>query len=370
MHHDQHPVGRREFIGIMGAAGAATGLVLFTGPNAGAAPAIAPAVVNGDFEDGLSGWRVSGTRGAAHLDPGGVDGTGHRLTHWSASTFTAVSSQRLAGVRPGWWTVGAWVKSGGLLDASTLQISDGDRHASVVLPNTEQDDGWVHLAVSARITSGCPTISLRTSGPGQTWATIDKVTVSAGRVSRDIRGADLSSVPKNEDHGAVYFDTRGRRRPPEQILAAAGANLGRLKVWVHPVDGYNDKAHVVEMATRIKRAGMGLLIDFHYSDTWADPGKQHPPAAWKDFTPAQMAQAVRAHTLDVLGALKKRGITADYVQVGNEINPGMLWPLGQTWDVDPTDGVTGAQWANLGTFLTAGATAVKHIALGRRCCCI
>lgn len=120
------------------------------------------------------------------------------------------------------------------------------------------------------------------------------------------------------------------------------------------------------MAARVKRAGMQLLIDFHYSDIWTEPGAQHPPAAWKNYTAPQMAAAVREHTLDVLGALKKRGITADFVQIGNEINPGMHWPLGQTWDVDPSDGVPWAQWENLGSFLTAGAQAAKQISLRTR----
>jgi len=144
-------------------------------------------------------------------------------------------------------------------------------------------------------------------------------------------------------------------------LAGAGMNLGRLKVWVDPADGYNDRDHVVAAAKRIKAAGMRLLIDFHYSDRWTDPGAQGVPAAWRGYTPAQLADAVYSHTKDVLDALRAAGITADLVQVGNEINPGMLWPWGQTWDVDTTDGVAGAQWDNLALFLDAGARAVKEV---------
>lgn len=364
MQQNRPVIGRREFLGITGAAGAAAGLAVFGAPSAAAEePTVGTVVrvVNGGFENGLDGWRSTGTAGAAHLDAGGVDGTAGRLTHWSKGGYTATTSQVLTVLRPGWLTVAAWVKSGGELACSRLELIDGHRRAGVVLPNTEQDDGWIHLAVSLPITSTSATVRLRTSAPAQTWASIDGVTAQYGRVRSVVRGADLSSVPKNEDHGAVYYDTRGRRRAPEQVLAAAGANIGRLKVWVDPADGYNTRARVVEMAARIKHAGMGLLVDFHYSDTWTDPGAQHPPAAWKDYTPSQMARAVHEHTLDVLGALRKRGITADYVQVGNEINPGMLWPLGQTWDVDTTDGVSGAQWPNLGEFLTAGATAVKQV---------
>ena len=308
MNADRNLIGRRTFLGTMGAAGAAAGLVLFSGPTAAATThQTTSGVVNGNFEAGLTGWTNSGTTAAAHLDRTGADGTGYRLTHWSDSAYSVVTSQRVSGLRPGWVTAGAWVKSGGALGSSTIELGDGRDRRSVTLPNTEQDDGWVYLAVSARINDSTTTVRLRTTGPAQTWANFDNVTVSAGRIFRDIRGADLSSVPKNEDHGAVYYDTRGRRAAPEQILAAAGANLGRLKVWVNPADGYNDKAHVIAMARRIKRAGMQLLVDFHYSDTWTDPGHQAPPEAWKNFTAPQMAQAVRQHTLDVLGALGRAG---------------------------------------------------------------
>lgn len=359
-------LGRREFISVAGGIGAAAGLVLLGTPEASAASPFdaVPAVVNGSFEQGLTGWHSTGTPGAAHLDKGGAEGTGARLTHWSGSAYTAVTTQRLTRVGPGWLTVGAWVKSGGQLGCSRLALSDGRREQSVVIPNTEKDDGWVYVAVSLRVGTRTATVSLRTGAPGGTWATVDLVSTSRDRVSRAIRGADLSSVLENEDCGAVYYDSRGRRQAPEKILAAAGANLGRLKVWVHPANGYNDTAHVVEMAGRIKRAGMRLLIDFHYSDTWTDPGAQHPPAAWRNFTAAQLTAAVGQHTHDVLTALKSRGITADFVQVGNEINSGMLWPLGQTWDVDPTDEVSAPQWDNLSAFLTAGYRAAKAVDAG------
>ena len=132
-------------------------------------------------------------------------------------------------------------------------------------------------------------------------------------------------------------------------------------MWVDPADGYNDRSHVVRMARRIKRAGMRLLIDFHYSDSWTDPGQQYPPAAWQGLDAAGLTAKVAEHTTSVLTALARAGVTADYVQIGNEINPGMLWPLGQTWDVDPTDDVTDPQWDNLAAFLTAGARAAKAV---------
>jgi len=355
---------RRRFFQVAGVTTAAAGAAALGGGTAAASPrhdGSTPTVANPGFEAGLAGWRIGGTAGAAHVDTVGHTGDG-RLTHWATADYTATTEQTVRGLRPGWWTVRAWVKSGGALAVSRLEIVQDHRvAASTVLPNTELGDGWVQIGVSARVHGRSATIRLNTRAPGGSWATLDDVTIAPDRVERTFRGADLSAVPKNEDHGAVYRDRSGRRRAPEVILGAAGANMGRLKVWVNPADGYNDQAHVVRMGKRIKRAGMKLLVDFHYSDSWTDPGHQWPPAAWKDLDAAGLTAKVAEHTTSVLSALRRAGVTADYVQIGNEINPGMLWPLGQTWDVVPGDGVDDAQFDNLAAFLSAGARAAKAV---------
>jgi arabinogalactan endo-1,4-beta-galactosidase len=170
-----------------------------------------------------------------------------------------------------------------------------------------------------------------------------------------IAGADLSHLPKNEAYGAVYRDHGNARRDAVQILARDGVNYARLKVWVNPADGYNDKADVLAMAKRTKAAGMKLLVDFHYSDAWADPGKQNKPAAWAGLPFDRLRQAVYDHTFDVLSALRRQGTPADMAQVGNEINGGMLWPDGR-WD----------NWDGLAALLTAGSTAVTAASPGTK----
>ncbi|MGW0332293.1 glycoside hydrolase family 53 protein [Streptomyces sp. NPDC003011] len=164
----------------------------------------------------------------------------------------------------------------------------------------------------------------------------------------EIRGVDISSLPKNEDKGAVYRRADGRRDDPVRILAASGVTHARLKVWVDPADGYNDKARILRLARRLKRAGIGIWVDFHYSDTWADPAHQTKPAAWADLDVAGLTRAVYDHTADVLGALRRQGTPADLVQIGNELNGGMLWPEGD-WE----------HWANLAAFLKAGLRAAR-----------
>lgn len=178
-----------------------------------------------------------------------------------------------------------------------------------------------------------------------------------GAATVQIRGGDVSSLKKNEDRGAVYYDASGARADALTVLADHGMNWARLKVWVNPADGYNNKTRVLEMAKRIKALRMGLLVDFHYSDSWADPGKQVKPAAWSRHSLAQLEQAVYDHTYDVLNALKAQGTTADMVQVGNEINPGMLLPEGSS---DNTN------WANLARLLNSGARAVRAVSASTR----
>lgn len=163
-----------------------------------------------------------------------------------------------------------------------------------------------------------------------------------------IYGADVSSLPKSEDKGGRYYSEAGTPGDALHILADHGVNYIRLKVWVNPVDGYNDKAHILQMAQRLAPLNLKLLVDFHYSDAWADPGKQHKPLAWQGLNFEQLTQAVYDHTFDVCDALQARGTLPDMVQVGNEIRVGMLWPDGNT-----------ADWDKLAALLTAGARAVK-----------
>ncbi|GAB3651170.1 glycoside hydrolase family 53 protein [Glycomyces tarimensis] len=166
-----------------------------------------------------------------------------------------------------------------------------------------------------------------------------------------VSGADISSLAKAEDLGAVYRRADGTEADAIAILADAGVDCVRLKVWVDPGDGYNTKPRVVEIGARAERAGMDVLVDFHYSDTWADPGKQYKPAAWEGLDSEGLKSAVYDHTADVLAGLAEAGVSPTIVQVGNEINGGMIWPDGR-YD----------RWPQLAELLTAGADAVRDTA--------
>ena len=202
-----------------------------------------------------------------------------------------------------------------------------------------------------------------------------------------ILGADISSLSEYVDNGAVFVDTDGEEKPMLALLKNHGVNYIRLRTFIEPyadfgyatgigagcepkAEAYNDKAHVIEMAKQVKAAGMKLLLDFHYSDTWADPSKQVIPEQWRGInTIDDLAQAVESYTAEVLSEMKSAGALPDMVQIGNEITPGLLIHT-PTADSDcfgnnsaVNQDVNGSvdTWSNLAMLLKAGINGVKQV---------
>ena len=142
-------------------------------------------------------------------------------------------------------------------------------------------------------------------------------------------GADLSGVPMMESWGTTWLDKNGKAKDIMQIMKEQGINSCRLRVWT-VASGGSSKQEVGNMAKRAWEKGMSVMIDFHYSDTWADPGSQTIPSAWTDHSVEALAKNIYDHTYDVLKAIKNAGVTPKWVQVGNETKRGMLYPVGQT----------------------------------------
>jgi arabinogalactan endo-1,4-beta-galactosidase len=140
------------------------------------------------------------------------------------------------------------------------------------------------------------------------------------------RGADTSWLSQMVADGRTFQDSAGTTMNCLAVLKENCINSIRLRVWVNPAGGWCDQADVVAKAVQAQNMGLRILIDFHYSDTWADPGDQNKPAAWANYTFPQLQQAVSMHTNSVLSALAAAGVTPEWVQVGNETNNGMLWP--------------------------------------------
>ncbi len=173
-----------------------------------------------------------------------------------------------------------------------------------------------------------------------------------------ILGADISALERIEQAGGVFRDG-GQAGDAIAILRSHASTVFRLRLFVNPNDSdvqVNDVAYTVRMARRVKAAGGKLLLDFHYSDTWADPGHQTTPAAWASLGFDSLEQRVQAYSDSVITQLKLAGALPDIVQVGNEIDGGMLWPLGQLY-------VTGAdttqEWTQFTGLLKAGIRGVR-----------
>ena len=148
------------------------------------------------------------------------------------------------------------------------------------------------------------------------------------------KGADVGWLSQMEATGYHFYDSDGSEKDCLQLLKDRGMNTIRLRVWVNPstdkTNGHCSKEETVAMAIRAKNMGMRVMIDFHYSDSWADPSKQNKPAAWANHTFAELLNDVYNHTFDVLTALKTAGVTPEWVQIGNEIPGGMLLPEGSS----------------------------------------
>ncbi|MEJ3746297.1 glycosyl hydrolase 53 family protein [Actinomycetes bacterium KLBMP 9797] len=181
-------------------------------------------------------------------------------------------------------------------------------------------------------------------------APILAVAAPASAAPLTMLGADVSTLQRANDLGARYYDASGAQRDALDILKGVGVNYVRLRVWNNPASGYNNKAKVLAYARTVKAKGLKLMVDFHYSDTWADPGKQFKPAAWSSHGIGQLQTDVYNYTYDVCNSLKAQGTTPDSVQIGNEINTGMLWNDGR---------VTNSNFTNLGLLLKAGYNATK-----------
>ena len=165
------------------------------------------------------------------------------------------------------------------------------------------------------------------------------------------KGADASWITQMEASGIKFYNSTGTAMDGMALLQTFGINSIRLRAWVNPAGGWCNTADVVAKAVRAHKLGLRILIDFHYSDTWADPGHQAPPAAWTSFDLPTLVNAVTTYTQGVLDTLRAAGVVPSWVQIGNETNNGMLWPLGQA----------STNMAGFAALINAGYKAVKAV---------
>lgn len=253
----------------------------------------------------------------------------------------------------------------------------------------EDTGGTRATAGSAGKSSGGTGSSVGSGGDAGSEPTDGGAGGSGTAPSTFMLGADISSLPESVDAGTTFVDTDGETKDLPSLLRAHGFNYVRLRAFVDPSalygyanpngdpqyvkdESYCDTEHTLELALQAKEAGMGFLLDLHYSDNWADPGKQVIPAAWRDATSiADLAARVQSYTASVVSTLVAGGARPDMVQLGNEITPGLLIhvpaavPNADQWGnmnklTNAVNGST-ASFDNVATLLKAGAQGVKSI---------
>ena len=174
-------------------------------------------------------------------------------------------------------------------------------------------------------------------------------------------GADLSYVNEIEDHSGIYKDS-GISKDPFLIFKNHGANVVRVRLWHNPQwvgdlnNGklYSDLKDVEKTMSRAKSFGLAVNLDLHYSDEWADPGHQLTPAAWNNLDLPGLKDSVYQYTLFILNYFKSKNLIPEMIQIGNETNQGMLFPVGK---------VEGDNWINFGELLKSGIKAVRDFSV-------
>ena len=331
-----------------------------------ASPAVAQAttagsgtVINPAFSlDGAasatpSGWTSSGSVSASFTEATGYgyNGDKYQLTHWSSAPYQVDTWQRVTGLADGDYTLTAWVRSGGGDASDYIELQSGPESNQTAVP-VISDGSWLRIVTSVHVVGHAAVIHLVTRGAAGTWTNYGLVTLTPGYASLPVRGGDVSSLVRGEQLGGVYYTASGQQENALEILHAAGMNYARLRVWVNPADGFDNERELLAGAREASRHHLKLFLDFHYSDTWADPAHQSVPAAWAGHSLTQLESDLYTYSAKVVGDLVRQGTPPDMVQTGNEINGGMLWPTGQDWG-------SSSAWPDFGALLKSAIAGVK-----------
>ena len=336
-------------------------------------------IVNGDFETGdTSDWTI--TNDSFAIDNGTKNSGDYAIkTKWSDSDPVETSVTQTVKLDTGWYYL-SYAQEGDS-NVSGLTVSIGD--ISSVCEATTGWDDWKTCYLEQFYVSEEKdyTISITGSVPAGYWGSIDDIilykysekqedtTIYGAEISVDkvenlsddfMLGTDISAVQSIYDSGASYLDEDGNKLDEAgffRLLADHGVNWVRIRVWNNPYDangngyggGNNDIKKALKMGKYATDAGMRVLIDFHYSDFWADPGKQQSPKAWKEYTIEQRANAVYEFTKDSLDSLKAGGVDVGMIQVGNETTAGAICGISQN------------DWENSSKIFAAGSKAARDV---------
>ena len=307
---------------------------------------------------------------------GGMNATGGVTTTGGTASTGGTTSTGGSNAFGGTTSTGGTKSTAGTSSAGGLTSTGGTKATGGTTSTGGTSSTGGSKATGGTIGTGGSKATGGTSSTGGTKAT-GGTTSSSGApyMPAFIIGANISRVQEEEANGTKFKDVDGSTPSGTTstgggiltILKNHGFNYIRLRLFVNPAAsggyssaGYCDTAHTIKFAAGVKLAGMGLLLDFHYSDTWADPGNQKKPAAWANLSFADLTTQVYNYTKDVITQLKAGNGRPDMVQIGNEIPQGLLFDAGG--GVAGTGGkVSGQQFGNLGSFLSAGVRGVKDM---------
>ena len=312
-----------------------------------------PTVTNPGFESNAAtatptGWTASGTTAASYTEAGGHAGS-YRLTHWSASAYAVDTYQTVTNITDGYYTLGVWTRSDDTGGNNYISLSGCGSSTKTTYVPVDSDGNWVQIVDYIDVTNNQCTINLYSGGAAGAWTNYDDVTFTAGSAPISVRGADVSSLYRGEQDGGVYYTSSGTKENALQIMSAAGLNYVRLRVFVNPADGFNDEAQLLAGAKEAYTTyHLPVFLDLEYSDTWADPGHQAVPAAWASDSVSALETQAYNYAKQIVADLDSQGTPPGMVEVGNEINAGMLWPDGST-----------SNWSQLAGLLKQGVAGVR-----------
>ncbi len=308
-------------------------------------------IANGGFEAGegrtLTGWQVVSAKDAdaSYRETGWAHSGDAKLTNWKDKDFSVYTFQTVKGLKNGTYALELWYANGGVQNDCFVEVKDfGGAAIRETLPTNPQ---WGRVRIpNIAVTGGQCTIGVNTDAKAKYWINLDdfsltpdipyadmeRVKLAPMEYLLSIKGIDLSTLPQVEAGGGKFYDFDGVQRDLFDLLQENGVNWVRLRIWNDPKNGICGREATQALAKRAKKAGMGLLLDFHFSDTWTDPGKQEKPAAWKNLDFAGLNTALYEYTKGIISDLKKQGTLPNMVQIGNEIRSGMIFPDGRLTD--------------------------------------
>jgi len=315
------------------------------------------AVINAGFDSSgatqtPTGWTEWGDINASFTESGGHTG-GYHLSQWSANPYEVTTYQTVSGLTNGTYSLSAWVKSSGGQNAAYLEA---DHYGgSAIRTSIPTRNTWTRIFIRGiTVSNGQLQIAIYSNANAGNWINVDEIKFTKDNISYNfIKGVDPSYLEEKEPIGVLFRDSSGIAKDAMQIYSENGVNYARIRVWNNST--LYGKTQTLALAKRANSKGMKILIDFHYSATWASNHQQTKPAEWASLSFPNLKTAMYNYTKDVVQSLVNQGTPPSIVQIGNESDHGILWNDGKV----NKDGVN--NWDNYADLLKTGFQAVKDV---------